>query len=215
MNYYPVFLNLHEKDCLVVGGGNVAARKVLSLLDCGARVRLVSPVLLSHKLVELVKEKKVKYLPKSYDSSDIEKVFLVISATDNENINRQVAEDCFKAGKLVNVVDNPKKCNFFVPALVRRGSLSIAVSTGGKSPLLAAKISKRLEKEFLPAYGEILELLGKIREKVIDNIADPEKRKIIFNNILDGDTMELLENNLFEEAKERIMNAYRCFRDKS
>lgn len=214
MKYYPVLLNLYEKTCLVVGGGNVAARKVISLLECGARVRLVCPQITAPLLDGLVKEKKIEYLRKNYDSSDLENVFLVISATDSEDVNRRVAGDCMKAGKLVNVVDDPQRCSFIVPAVVRRESLTIAVSTEGKSPLLASKIRERLEKEFDPAYSEILKLLGELRKKVLKEIDDQEKRREIFNSMLDEKTMKLLEQKRYTEVKERIKNAYCSAGDK-
>lgn len=200
---YPVYLNLTGRLCIVVGGGKVAERKVQSLLESGARVRVISPGA-SYALLEAEGLGKIELVLREYSSNDIAGAFLVISATDNDQINRLVADDCFQRNILVNVVDDPPKCNFIVPAVVRRGALSIAISTDGKSPALAQKIKTDLEKQYGPEYAELLEILGELRSKVIAGVKDIERRRVIFKRVVDSDLLELLRKGEQERVKERI-----------
>lgn len=200
---YPVYLNLTGKLCIVVGGGMVAERKVRSLLECDARVRVISPEV-SNALLEAVNSGKIELCLREYSSDDINGAFLVISATDRDNINRQVAEDCFSRNILVNIVDDPPKCNFIVPAVVRRGALSIAVSTDGKSPVLAQKIRVELARQYGPEYAELLEIIGELRGKVIAGVKDSERRRVIFQQMVGSDILELLRKGEKERVKERI-----------
>jgi len=178
-NYYPVYLSIRARKCLVIGGGKVAERKVKSLLGCRADVWVVSPSL-TEGLTELTEANQIHYLPREYSLEDLEGCFLVISATDDEDTNRKVADDCLACNIPVNVVDEPDKCSFIVPSVMRRGDLCIAVSTGGKSPLLARKIRERLEELFGPEYAEYLELMGVLRKKIIREVHDKESRRKIF-----------------------------------
>ncbi len=205
---YPLYLRLNGEKCLVVGGGNVAARKVQSLLESGADVTVVSPELTS-KLSELKKQQKITHLEQEYTEDVLEDVFLVICATNIEEVNQQVAQDCFARKILVNVVDDPPKCNFFVPSVVRQGNLSIAISTNGKSPLLARSIREQLEKVFGSEYGEFLEILGQVRLDLLQTERDPEKRRIVLEQIVQSDILKLLKERRYEDIKERVENAYR------
>ncbi|MFZ5641100.1 MAG: precorrin-2 dehydrogenase/sirohydrochlorin ferrochelatase family protein, partial [Bacillota bacterium] len=135
---------------------------------------------------------------------DLESAFLVISATDDEKINRRVAVDCLERNILINVVDDPAKCNFIVPAVFRQGALSVSVSTEGKSPMLARKIREDLPAVFGPEYGEFLELMGDLREQIINTVAVPEERRRLFYDLVNSDILELLKNGQHEKVKERI-----------
>lgn len=205
---YFISLDLAGKECLVVGGGQVAERKVRSLLECGARVKVVSPEI-SSGLKDMFEEGKIAYRCGFYDTSDLEGVFLVIGSTDREEVNRRVAADCSALNIIVNIVDDPGKSSFFVPAVVRRGSLTIAVSTDGKSPLLARKIREELEDAYGPQYGEFLDMLGDMREEIMNGISDSKDRRDIFENIVDDTVLKLLKEGRMDLVKERIMNAYR------
>ncbi len=205
---YPLFLRLEGEKCLVVGGGNVAERKVLSLLESGAEVTVVSPKL-SPVLSELKKQQKITHLEQQYSEEVLEDVFLVICATDVEEVNRAVAQDCFARKILVNVADDPPKCNFFVPSVVRQGNLSIAISTNGKSPLLARTIREQLEKVFGPEYGDFLEILGQVRMELLQNEPDPKRRRAVLERIVRSDILKLLREKRYDDIKERIENAYR------
>jgi precorrin-2 dehydrogenase/sirohydrochlorin ferrochelatase len=201
--YYPVYLDLSRKKCLVVGGGKVAERKVKSLLKCGAKVFVVSPVLTGW-LEQSVSAGKVTAIRRNYTTTDLEDAFLVIGATDNHEINNKVAEECSERNILVNIVDQTAKCNFIVPAVIRQGALSISVSTGGNSPMLARRIREELEQSFGPEYQEFLDLLGNIREQVIKTIPEEDKRRDIFYKLVYSDIIELLRDGERDKVKERI-----------
>lgn len=205
---YLISLDLTSKKCLVVGGGNVAERKVLSLLECGALVYVVSPDL-TPVLKSLFEESLIQYRQGKYQSSDLADKFLVIGAAGTETVNRQVADDCAQRNLIVNIVDDPTKGSFFVPASLKRGSLTIAVSTGGKSPLLARKIKEELENAYGTHYEEFLDLLGYLREDVIKNVADPEKKKKILENLVNDDVLNMLKEGRIDSAKEMLLGVNR------
>lgn len=205
---YLISLDLSDKECLVVGGGSVAERKVRSLLECGARVRLVSPEI-SPGLESLAGEGRISCRNGYYQASDLEGVFLVIGATDREEVNRQVADDCAARNLVVNIVDDPGKGNFYVPAVVRRGSLTIAVSTDGKSPLLARRLREELEETYGAQYEEFLEMLGGLREDVIKSVPDDEKKREILESLVDDVVLGLLKEGRMDQVKERVLGAYR------
>ncbi len=205
---YFISLDLTGKKCLVVGGGQVAERKVRSLLDCNACVYVVSPEI-SPGLKSLVERGSIFYRRGCYRSLDLEDAFLVIGSTSNEDVNRQVAEDCSVRNIVVNIVDDPTKGNFFVPATVSRGFLNIAISTSGKSPLFARKIREELEIRYGPHYGDFLDMLGSLREDIIGRISDPEKKKAVLESLVDDETLGLLKNKQMDLVKERLLSAYR------
>lgn len=204
---YPISLNIEDRLCLVVGGGQVAERKARSLLECGAKVRLVSPAV-TGGLRELAGEGRVEYIEDTYRKEHLEGAFLVIGATGSDEVNARVSADSMEKGLLVNVVDDPPRGNFYVPAVVRRGPLQIAVSTDGKSPLLSRKIKDQLEEIFPGGYGEVVSLIGRIREKVIRETGDHREKERRMASLLDGGTMSLLKEGKLDLAKERIKNAY-------
>ncbi len=205
--HYMISLNLKYKKCLVVGGGKVAERKVRSLLECRALVYLVSPGVVP-ELSSMAAEGLLNYRQGSYKSSDLDDMFLVFGATGEEEVNRQIAEDCSRRNLIVNIVDDPAKCNFYVPATVRRGPLTIAVSTGGKSPLLARKIREELELVYGPQYGDFLEILGAFREEILKNITDPEKKKKKLEDLVSNEILSMLRKGRLEQAKEMLSGAY-------
>ena len=180
--FYPVFLDMKYKKCLVVGGGRVAARKVKSLLDCGADVTVVSPVLTA-ELKEMAAAETIEYLQEPYNRKQLEGKFLVIVATDEQEINRMIAADCFACNVLVNVVDIPHLCNFYVPSLVSRGPLSIAISTEGKSPAYARLLREELEQSIGETDGRFVEYLGKLRPLIMEQVPDPRKRKALYREM--------------------------------
>ncbi len=179
---YPVFLNIHGQPCVVIGGGKVAERKVLSLLEAGAQVRLISPQL-TKKLHELAAAGGIDWLARRFQSGDLTDALLVFAATDSAAVNEAVAQEAKAAGILVNVADAPELCGFQVPAVMRQGDLSIAVSTNGKSPVLAARIRKKLAADYGPEYAVLLELLGKIRERTQAEETDGQMRKNLFEQL--------------------------------
>jgi siroheme synthase-like protein len=160
--YYPVFLNIEGKRCVVIGGGKVALRKVKMLLDCGAKVSVISPK--PHpKIVRLSKERAIHLIQRDYEPRDLKKAAIAIACTDVKEVNRKVADEAKKAGVLVNVTDDPEPSDFIIPSFFRRGNLTVAVSTSGKSPALARKIRMKLEKSFGEEYSSLLSLIGEVR----------------------------------------------------
>lgn len=163
--YYPAFLDLRGRRCLVVGGGAVAERKVGALLDAGARVVIVSPTLTT-ALEALAAERVVEHRPRRFRRHDTRGCALVVAATGVVPVDDAVVTAARRARALVNVVDRPAACDFILPSVLRRGDLQIAVSTGGKSPALAREIRRRLEAEIGDDYGELVARVGRVRARL-------------------------------------------------
>lgn len=200
MRYYPIFLDIKDKPCVVIGGGGVAERKVLSLLKSGARVSVISPKL-TPALKKLASKKKIGYCPKSYERGDLKGFSLAYSATNNTKVNRAVFREAKKCGILLNVVDVPELCNFIVPSIVSRGDLSIAISTSGKSPAMAKKIRRQLEKQFGKEYAVFLEIMGKMRDKLLTISKESDKNKKIFEKIVNSPLLEWIREGEKKEIK--------------
>jgi precorrin-2 dehydrogenase/sirohydrochlorin ferrochelatase len=201
--HFPVNLDIQHRKCLVIGGGKVAERKVESLLHCGAKVCIVS-LDLTDGLRNLANRGIINFVKRRYVTEDLEGCFLVISAVDDGEINSKVADDCLERNILVNVVDDPARCSFTFPSVLRRGPLCVAVSTQGKSPLLAKKIREQLEDFFGPEYSEFVELMGRIRQQVMENVSDREKRRRISECLIDSNILELIREGKRESIKEQI-----------
>ena len=201
--YFPVFLDVRRKKCVVIGGGQVAFRKIRTLLDCGASVTVISPVL-HPDLSELANKKSIQVIRRSYKSRDLKGAFIVIAATGTKETNRKVAKEAGRVGALVNVVDDPEPSDFIVPSVVRRGDLAIAISTGGMSPALARKIRTRLEDSFGEEYALLVSLVEEVRSTL--------RRKGIrvnaerWQNALDLDFLaQLLRTGQKDKAKAVLM----------
>lgn len=193
MRYYPINLDIRGRRCLVVGGGRVGARKVDSLVRCGAVVTVVS-LKAAPPLVRLAAEKAIILKQRPYRSSDVEGMFLIIGATDNEALNRQINADAEHRNQLCNIADRPEICNFILPAIVSRGDFVMAVSTAGKSPAFAKHVRKRLETEFGPEYGTLLDLMGAIRNKLLAGPHEPEAHKPLFEQLIAGDLLSMVRD---------------------
>jgi len=187
--FYPMMVDVAGKRCLVVGGGTVAERKVLSLVECGAEVEVVSPTTTA-RLAALATGGRLRLRRRPVRPTDLRGAFLVVVATDDAQVNREVAETVRCAGGLVNVADDPDACTFLVPSVVRRGDLTIAISTGGGSPALAKKLRQRLEQTIGPEYEAFLGALRTLRERARRAIADPEERQAIYRRAVDSDLFE-------------------------
>ena len=183
MSYYPLFLELKEKPCLVIGGGPVAFRKAAALLRCGARVTVVSPAL-SAGLKRLVQKKKVRWKGRWFRPADLAGAELAVAATEDEAANRAAAREARRRRIWINVVDKPELCSFILPSVVRRGRLVLAVSTGGASPALAKWIRRDLEARYGPEFGKLLSQAAAARKKVHRNLSSPVARKQLFERAL-------------------------------
>jgi len=203
MKYYPAYLDLRERPCLVIGGGAVAERKALALIEAGAEVTVISPTL-TKKLLELSASGKISHLPKHYDEKDLSGEFLVIAATDSVEVNTRVARECRKKHALVNVATPPGESNFIVPSVVERGDLLISISTSGASPALAKKIRQDIERRYGAEYGIFLDKLSLIRKRVLEEIADENKRRLVFQAIVDSDVIDLIGQGKTHEAELRM-----------
>ena len=200
---FPLFIRLDGRPCLVVGGGKVAGRKVDGLLEAGAAVTVVSPEATA-QIQTLASQGRIAWRQKAFSPDDLYASFLVMAATDDASVNGHVAAACRAQGILINVVDEPQQCDFFVPAVLRRGALSIAIATDGKSPLLARKLRTDLEQIITEPYGEFLELLGRQRELIKNTVPDSGRREAIFRSLVYSDILDLLAAGKQDEAQERI-----------
>jgi len=204
---YPIILNLSGRRAVVVGGGEVALRKARALADAGAEVRVVAPKLLP----EFAEDGRFECLAERYQKRHLKGALVAVAATDDEAVNRQVAEDARAAGVLVNVVDRPELCDFIVPAQVRRGDLLIAISTGGAAPALAKRLRERLEKEFGPEYATLLEALREVREDMKQRNIPADLRRRIFERLAEDDIVAAARQgtDALRQAIERAMNEVR------
>ena len=173
-NYYPVFLNLHGKKCIVVGGGTVAERKVRPLYNAGAKIILISPDITAG-LRKLVSDCSICHKPRRYRRGDARGAFLVIAATSDESVNAKVYED---TDGLINAVDMPSLCNFIVPSVVSKDPLRIAISSSGLSPALSRTIRKDLENYIPDALSEYLSYLDDVRLEVRKHIPGSSRRAV-------------------------------------
>ncbi|MBW1902332.1 MAG: bifunctional precorrin-2 dehydrogenase/sirohydrochlorin ferrochelatase [Deltaproteobacteria bacterium] len=198
MSYYPIFLELEGRTALVVGGGSVAQRKVETLLEHGASIRIVSNEL-TNKLKVLIETGTVLHAGDAFTEKHLDGVFLVFAATDDRQLNHEISESARKNGLLINAADQPADCDFIVPSIINRGDLSIAISTSGKSPALAKSIRKQLEPQFGKEYEIFLDLMGCLRHEVISLGLSQQENSRIFHEILHSDTLQALkEGNLGE-----------------
>lgn len=208
---YPIYINLAGKKCLVVGGGKVAQRKIETLLEYKARVQVASPVV-TDPIDVWAQSNLISWAERNFEPADLADVFLVFIATGDKQTNKEIASLCRDRGIMVNAVDDPENCDFFVPAILRRESLCIAVSTEGKSPLLAAKLRNELESLIPSAYGDWVETLGRLRDEIKHADLDIEQRQQIFAELVNSDILELIIQGRKQQAEERINECMSCLR---
>ena len=191
MKYYPVNLDMTNKRCVVVGGGDIAERKVERLLECGAQVTVVSksltPVLKARK-----KTGQMDHIDRDYEDQALDGAFMVIGATNRNDVNERISKDAMTRGLLVNIVDDPDRCNFILPSLVQQGDLSIAISTGGKSPALAKKLRKELEKQYGPEYQTLLVIMGILRKRILAGDQRAADNKVVFEDLVHSDILQAI-----------------------
>ena len=183
MAYYPIFLELRNRPCLVVGGGEVAYRKAQVLIRCAAAVTLASPKL-HGGLKRLVKQGKARWLKHPFRPGDLKAMELVVAATNDQPVNERVSRLCQRKGIWVNVVDQPRLCSFIVPSVVRRRMLTVAISTGGASPALSKWIRKDMEQRYGPEFGRLVKGMHKIRPRVLARVRGVAARKALFEKAL-------------------------------
>ena len=194
MKSYPVNLKLKDKKTLVVGGGKVASRKIQKLLQSQSIVKVVSPKL-NEESQRLIKDKNCHYYSREFKVEDLDDIFLAVAATNKEKVNKNIAHLAAESGILVNVVDDYSLSDFTLPAVVDRGELMIAFSTGGNLPALSKKLRKSLEEEYGEEYNAFLKYIKKIRPKIINEINDKQERKKIFHELANKELIELFKEN--------------------
>ena len=199
MKYYPIFLDISGKKCVVVGGGEVAVRKVGRLLDCGAKVFVVSPKL-TPELITLKAGNTIEHIATDYNPLFIEDAALIIGATDDEKTNAAISSDARSLGIPVNIVDDPQKCDFILPSVVERGDLNIAVGTGGKSPALARHLREELEAKYGVEYEILLKILGGLRPQMKNSKAG----KTWFDSLMASGILDLIAAEDWEQVKKVI-----------
>jgi precorrin-2 dehydrogenase / sirohydrochlorin ferrochelatase len=203
VRYYPLFFDISRRLCIVVGGGNVSERKVGRLLACGARVEVVGKTL-TPALARLKGEGRIVHREGDYHEDQIRGAFVVIGATDSDAVNERIARDARGLGIPVNIVDDPARCDFILPAVCERGDLAIAVSTGGRSPALAKKIRTELEGAYGPEYARLLEILGEIRERVIAGGRPSADNRGLFEAVVSSDILDHIRAGRWERVEELI-----------
>jgi precorrin-2 dehydrogenase/sirohydrochlorin ferrochelatase len=194
MAKYPIFLELVQRRVVIVGGGTVAARKAEPVLKAGARL-----VIIAEKICDALRglcgKMHAELIETKYSKDYLVGATLAIAATDNEELNRRIYKDCQQLEILCNVVDSPELCDFYVPAVVNRGDLQIAVGTDGKSPAFAGHIRKKLEKIFTDKHGDFLSELEHIRGHIIENIPDEIERKALLGKLADDESFDYFVKN--------------------
>lgn len=188
--FYPVNLNLDNMEIIIVGGGNVALRKCMNFLDFGKSVTVLAPDFDS-RFLEL--GNKVDLINDVFREEYIDKFDIVVAATDDKEVNEEIACICRKKSKLINVVDSRDLSDFTVSSYVKRGDLLIGISTGGKIPALSAKIRRDLEEIYDESFAEYVDLLGELREKIIKKYEDKTERKEVLKALVKLDIEELKE----------------------
>lgn len=191
MRFLPVFMNIENRNCLVVGGGDVALRKVRLLLKANASVKLVARSL-CEEIETMVSEGMIDHVGKEHNESLLDDCILVIAATNDKELNRRISEQARRRNLPVNVVDNPSLCTFIMPSVIDRDPVQIAISTGGASPVLARLLRARLETMIPSAFGRLATLMKSVRARVREQIPDMRKRRRFWEDILQGPVAEML-----------------------
>jgi precorrin-2 dehydrogenase/sirohydrochlorin ferrochelatase len=197
MTLFPMFMKLEGRSCLVVGAGTVGEPKINSLVTAGASVRVVA-LHTTAAVAEWAQAGAITWEARAFNSADLDGTFLVIAATNSSDVNAAIFHQARQRNILCNVVDDPEHCDFYYPAVVRRGDLQLAISTKGQSPALAQRIRRELEMQFGPEYGAWLEELGRARQQLFASKIDPEQRRRLLH--------ELASHEAFKKAEAAEFN---------
>ena len=203
MPYYPILLNLQGQTTVVVGGGQVAQRKIDTLLEHGANVKVITKEL-TPTLSDRVEAGEITWLGEEYDEQALMGAFLVIAATDNTALNRQVSEDAKRKGILINAVDQPSDCSFILPSVLRRGDFMIAVSTSGSSPMLAKKVRRSLERQFGEEYEMFLNLMGALRKKILAQGFSQDENHRVFRALVESPILEAIGQGRWNDVASMV-----------
>ncbi len=213
MRYYPVFLDLRNRHCIVIGGGKVAERKIRSLIEAEATVTVISPDI-TEEIEGLCRSGRIRHISRSYQKGDLKDAFLVIAATSDKDVNREIFEEA--SGKPLNVVDMPDLCTFIVPSVIRRGNLTVAISTSGVSPALSRSLRLDLQDCIPEEIGEFLDFLGALRRRIKGREGSEEilrevgSQRILRTLVLSGveEAKEEVKRILAERGLEGLVDGY-------
>ncbi len=203
MDYFPLFLKLKQKKCLVIGAGEVAARKIELLLRADADITVIAESF-SETVKALADKQPITLIEKSFSETDLDDCFLLVCATNNQRLNQQVAAWANQRKILINVVDNPALCSFIFPAIVDRSPIIAAISSGGASPVLARLLRAKIETTIAPAYGKLAELAEKYRAQVKQQIKIPSQRRIFWEKVLQGECAEKIFQGQPQQAEQQL-----------
>lgn len=202
--HYPVFLDLHGRPCVVIGGGTIAQRKVAGLLRCGAAVAVVSPDL-TVRLRRLAESRRIHHVARRFRPNDLRGAWLAIAATDDETVNQAVARAAARQQLFTNVVDRPAWCSWIAPAVARRGPVTIAISTGGASPTVAKRLRHELAGVMGEAYPRMTRLLGSLRQTAKAMLPRYRDRQRYFEKLVSGPVFELVKSGKTAQARRRAL----------
>ena len=203
MSYFPFFIDIKNRKCIVVGGGTVALRKIEKLVLFEPQITVISPIICD----EISKLPGIGIVRREFKDSDIDGAFLVITATDNSSLNERIFQMCSDKGIPVNTVDDKEKCSFIFPAIVKRENVTAAVSTEGKSPIFARYLRQSIERSLDDRTDRIVGILSGVRNRIKSEINDEENRKLAFEKIL---TLLLKDSdNVTSETITEIIGEYR------
>ena len=202
MKYYPAFLDLHNKKTVVVGGGSVAERKVRLLLKAGAAVKVISPSLTSY-LTRLKEQGLIKHFCRNYKKGDLKNAFIVIAATSSPVINAKIARE---SDKLVNVAAPPSEGNFIVPSIVKRGPLTLAISTEGSSPAVSKAVRKEIEMHYGKEFARYLRFVEKVRKQAIQQIKDKGKREKFLKSLASEESFYILRTEGYTAISQKVLS---------
>ena len=195
MEYFPIFTNLHDKTVLVIGDYSVLEFKIEKFIQSGARVKYVSEFL-PDKLEDYKRSGKLTHYKDSFKKRYLRDIWLVICGSSNANLKAKVGKYTRKSNIFCNFVDEPSICSFISPALLTKGDITIAISTGGKSPALIKYLKQKIESSLGNEYEELAALLGKVRQRVIENLPDQKQRSLLFDTIIEHPRiLDLIKSN--------------------
>jgi precorrin-2 dehydrogenase/sirohydrochlorin ferrochelatase len=210
MAKYPIFLELGGRRTIVIGGGAVAVRKAQALLNAGARLVVVAERI-DNMMTIICQGKNAELIKSKYSKDYLAGAVLVIAATNNNALNRKIYKDCQELEILCNVVDVPELCDFYVPAVVKRGDLQIAIGTEGRCPAYSGHIRKKLEKIFTDKHGQFLSELEELRKRIIKKVKEPADRKALLGELADDKSFEYFVENdqdKWQTFVEELMNKF-------
>ncbi len=202
---YPIFLKLDQKNILIVGGGFIAAQKIHSLLDTGCIITVVSPCICK-EIQYWASDNRLAVIKREFQTRDLQNIDVVFAATNEPRTNEEIRKEANKKKILINAVDDPENCDFYVPSIIRRGPLAIAISTQGECPGFARLLRKKLEKMIPTIYGDFLVFIGQLRRNAKNVCTDTKLRQSVTKEMLYDGILEELDKKPLQEVQDKVKN---------